>query len=288
MTAIKRILIVPNPTKADAESVAEKLRSSARARGLVADISKSFPLAARELADRDLCIVIGGDGSLLGVVPAIAEHAIPVMGVNLGTLGFMANFTPERAVEELFELLHAPLVPTRRRLLEITTAQGHRVWALNDLVIKVATSRLARLLVHTAEGLVNTYYADGLIVATPTGSTAYNLSAGGPILHPGARALALTPINPHTLTNRAIVLDESVELEIELQPHDTPMQLAADGTPLAEEADPFPVKVKICPDRVFPLLQPPGMSAFDLLRTKLRWTGDTPARLQENGAPENS
>ncbi len=284
MSDSKRILIVVNRTKDNAEEVARRLTETARACGWHATITTDYPLQADALQAVDLCVVVGGDGSLLGVVPAIAERPVPVMGVNLGTLGFMANYTPTTAAIELARILAAPPPVSRRRLLEITDARGQVRWALNDLVIRAATSRLARLSVKTAHSFVNAYYADGLIVSTPTGSTAYNLSAGGPILHADAHALVLTPINPHTLTNRAIVLDEHVELSVELQPADTPVQVSADGILMKDGAPLLPIRVRMSPDRYFPLLQPEHLSHFALLRSKLRWTGDTPARLQDDEA----
>jgi len=285
MNEPKRILVVINHSKPDAERIGNDLAQAARDCGWQVETTGTFPLPAGALAACDLCVVVGGDGSLLGVVQAVAAHPVPVMGVNLGTLGFMANFSAEAAVEELREVLHTPQKTSRRRLLEVMPAEGETRWALNDVVIKAATSRLARVSVHADGRFVNAYYADGLIVATPTGSTAYNLSAGGPILHAHARALVLTPINPHTLTNRAIVLDDGVELSISLQPADTPVQVSADGVALPVDPQAaFPLRARVCPDRHFPLLQPPEASQFDLLRTRLRWMGETPSRLQ----PEES
>ena len=283
MSSRQRILLVINHSKADAERIGGELAEKAEACGWQVTATGDFPLPSDALSEVDLCVVVGGDGTLLGVVQAVAAHPVPVMGVNLGTLGFMANFSAEAAVEELHEVLHKPQEPSRRRLLRVSPANGPTSWALNDLVIKAAGSRLARVSVRANGQFVNAYYADGLIVATPTGSTAYNLSAGGPILHPEVGALVMTPINPHTLTNRAIVLDEGVELEITLQPHDTPVQVSADGVPLAPggEHSIFPLRAGVSEERYFPLLQPPGVSQFDLLRTRMRWMGETPSRLQD-------
>lgn len=284
MSSAQRILIVINHTKPDAGRIGHDLAEAAGACGWGVTLTGDFPLPPGSLEGIDLCVVVGGDGSLLGVVQAVARHPVPVMGVNLGTLGFMANFSAEAAVEELREVLHQPQAPSMRRLIEIIPAAGNPTWALNDLVIKAATSRLVRVSVSANRQFVNAYYADGLIVATPTGSTAYNLSAGGPILHPEVSAIVVTPINPHTLTNRAIVLDDTVELAITIQPADTPVQISADGVRLVpeQESEAFPLRVRICRNRSFPLLQPPESSQFDLLRRKLRWMGETPSRLQED------
>lgn len=282
MSQPKRILIVINHTKANAAAIGAELGTVATACGWEVSSSGAFPLPDTALEGMDLCVVVGGDGSLLGVVRAVAHHPVPVMGVNLGTLGYMANFSAEAAVEELRTVLHQSQSPSSRRLLEIQPNQGPRTWALNDVVIKAVTSRLARVSVSANGQFVNTYYADGLIISAPTGSTAYNLAAGGPILHPDVHAMVVTPINPHTLTNRAIVLNDDVDIAITLNAEDTPVQISTDGIPIAtnEGHKAFPLQVRICPDRCFPLIQPPAISQFDLLRTRLRWMGETPSRLQ--------
>jgi|TARA_B110000438_G_scaffold291824_1_gene329285 NAD+ kinase len=283
MTAPRnRILIVANLTKPNAESIAKELYDVALANGCSAEITTTFPLESCALAGKDLCIVIGGDGSILGVVGAVAETPVPVMGVNLGTLGFMANYSPEGAIEALKAFLKTPHPPSNRKLIKVTTAKGRTTWALNDVVIRATGSRLARLTVRADDNYLSAFYADGLIFATPTGSTAYSLSAGGPLLHPEARVLAMTPINPHSLTSRAMVLPEEVELTIELDPITTDIQISTDGRRIEELESVFPIKVHICPNRYFPLLQPPNTSLYDLLRQKLRWMGEIPSRLQSD------
>lgn len=281
MTATRnRILIVANPTKAHAEGIANELRDVAIANGSSAEITTTFPLESDALIGKDLCIVIGGDGSILGVVGAVAETPVPVMGVNMGTLGFMANYSSESAIEELKAFLDKPHPPSNRKLIQVTAASGETTFALNDVVIRATGSRLARLTVRADDNYLSAFSADGLIFATPTGSTAYSLSAGGPLLHPDARALTMTPINPHSLTSRAIVLPEEVKLTIELQPITTDIQISADGRRIEGLETAFPIKVQICPNHYFPLLQPPKTSHYDLLREKLRWMGETPSRLQ--------
>lgn len=281
-TPRKSIVIVANPKKADAESMARELSRVATAYGYEVEVTTVFPLEPGTLAGVDLCIVIGGDGSILGVVGAVAEDPVPVMGVNLGTLGFMANYSSQSAIQELKAFLEAPHPPSHRKLVRMTTADGQIRWALNDVVIRATGSRLARLTVHADDNYLSAFYADGLIFATPTGSTAYSLSAGGPLLHPDARALAMTPINPHSLTSRAMVLHEEVELSIVLHPVDSEIQIATDGRRFAPDKNTFPIRVQICPERYFPLLQPPQTSHYDLLRQKLRWMGETPSRLQND------
>jgi NAD+ kinase len=280
MTPIRRTLFLVNESKEGASAIGEELAQRAAERQVESTTRTSFPLEEEALEDFDLCVVIGGDGTILGVVEAATHAEIPVMGINLGTLGFMANFSAEEALEAFDDILDGKGESSDRRLLQCHGASGSMHLALNDLVIKAYSSRLVRLTVTTNGELVNNYYADGLILSTPTGSTAYNLSAGGPIVHPAARALVLNPINPHSLTNRAIILDQDAELTIAIQQHFPTVQVAADGVECFSREEDFPLRVRICPRRVFKLLQPTAYSHFHILRTKLRWAGDTPTRLQ--------
>ncbi len=279
MNPVRRTLIVVNESKPGARPIGEQLCALAGEHGVEAKLVAHFPLAEDELEGCDLCVVIGGDGSILGVVKAATHSDVPVLGINLGTLGFMANFSAEEANKAFIDVLSGRAALSERRLLRCRSAHGDEVLALNDLVIKAHSSRLVELHVRTKKEAVNEYYADGLIIATPTGSTAYNLSAGGPILHPDTRAIVLNPINPHTLTTRSIVLDESVQLIIEIRKRLPNVQVAADGVQIFEETEDFPITVGICPDRTFKLLQHPAYSHFHILRNKLHWTGNTPTRL---------
>lgn len=281
MNPIRHTLFLVNESKDGASAIASQLAQRATRHGIESETRTGFPLERGALEDFDLCVVIGGDGTILGVVEAATQADIPVMGINLGTLGFMANFSAEEAIDAFDDILAGKGEFSGRRLLECHGASGSVHLALNDLVIKAYSSRLVRLTVTTTGGeLVNTYYADGLILSTATGSTAYNLSAGGPIIHPSARAIVLNPINPHSLTNRAIILDQDVELTIAVQQHFPAMQVAADGVECFSREEDFPLRVSVCPRRVFKLLQPQAYSHFHILRTKLRWAGDTPTRLQ--------
>lgn len=280
MQPIRRTLFLVNESKEGAFPIAKRLAQIAAAKGVETETVTRFPLDVDRLRGFQLCVVIGGDGTILGVAESATTHDVPVLGVNLGTLGFMANFTADEAVEAFAGILAGKGEVSERRLLECSNPGGKEHIALNDLVIKTYSSRLVRLTVSTNGELVNNYYADGLIVSTATGSTAYNLSAGGPIVHPAARALVLTPINPHSLTNRAIILDEAVELTIALEQHLATVQVAADGVEIFSKENDFPLRVCLCPRRSFKLLHPPAYSHFHILREKLRWAGDTPSRLQ--------
>lgn len=280
MKPIRRTLFVANESKEGALKIAQALAALAADRSIESETVTHFPLSTDALKGFDLCVVIGGDGTILGVVEAATAHEVPVLGVNLGTLGFMANYTAQEVLEAFPEILEGRCDVSERRLLECESASGTRKLALNDLVIKAYSTRLVRLSVSSNGELVNNYYADGLILSTATGSTAYNLSAGGPIVHPSARVLTLNPINPHSLTNRSIVLDEAVRLTISIEHHFPTVQVSADGVETFSEERDFPITVGLCADRIFRLIEPKDYSHFHILREKLHWAGDTPTRLQ--------
>lgn len=229
-----------------------------------------------ELAGQvDLMVSLGGDGTLIGVARAVADRKIPILGVNLGTLGFLTEFTIDElypALEKFFDgnLETAP----RMRLRVGVVRDGKRVadyLALNDVVIaKTALARMIELRVRAGGDVVTNYLADGLIVSTPTGSTAYSLSAGGPIVMPGIQAVLLTPICPHALTQRPVVLPENLEMEITADPHGDEVQLTVDGqNGMVLEANDRVVISRSEFDAL--LVASPFRSRFDVLREKLRW-----------------
>lgn len=274
------IAIVPNASKTGAEELAVALAQATRSLGGEATVMRDYVNQPQPLAGYALVVVIGGDGSILLVAGEAARAHVPVMGINLGTLGFLAPFTASEIHARWPAVLAGDFERSSRTLLECRLRSGEPHLALNDLVIKTYSSRLVRLDVSQRGHLVNHYHADGLIVATPTGSTAYNLAAGGPIVHPETRGLVLTPINPHTLSNRAIVLPEGRVVTVDIQTPVPAMQVAADGRELSRDPACFPVEVRICPHQTLELVQPRDHSHFTVLRNKLRWTGDTPSRLQ--------
>jgi NAD+ kinase len=274
MRRLQNILIVVNRNKPGAEELAEDLCAIAAREKAATQVVADFPLRVELMEGRDLCVVIGGDGTLLGVVEAASKWRVPVVGVNLGRLGFMASFSPEE-IREHFKGFLAGKLTHRDLAVLCCESPGHEpVHALNDIVIKARSSRLIRLEVHCEEELMNTYHADGMIFATPTGSTAYNLSAGGPIVHPSAGVMVATPINPHTLSNRAIVLDDSHVLVVHLLGEARDVQVSADGREILGSVPTFPLQIRMQHERAFHLVQPDGYSHYYVLRNKLRWTGD--------------
>jgi len=222
----------------------------------------------------DLVVVLGGDGTLLSVVRNDLGGT-PILGINMGTLGFLT----EHPAESLFPMLHATLEGRaeieRRERLDVTVLTPGREpitrSVLNDAVInKSALARMLVLSLHVDGDFVTRYRADGLIVATPTGSTAYNLSAGGPILFPTLDILLITPICPHTLTNRPIALSLDCEVEIRLESRSEEVYLTLDGQqgfPLTRRDM---VRIRRCPEPVS-LITEPSRSYFQILHRKLKW-----------------
>jgi len=223
----------------------------------------------------DLMLVLGGDGTMIGTARMIGDREIPVLGVNYGGLGYLTEFR----IEELFSALEAILAGNyrldRRVMLSVQLRRDdnpqmtNRV--LNDVVInKSALARIIEIEAHLNGQFVNAFRADGLIVSTPTGSTAYNLSAGGPVIFPSMNAVVITPICPFTLSNRPIVVPDDAEIELILNTGKEEVALTLDGQvgfPL-EMADRVVIKKS---RTTFNLIQPSNRNYFDVLRDKLRW-----------------
>lgn len=188
-----------------------------------------------DLADTALAISLGGDGTVLRTVEMIAGHPIPILGVNVGLLGYLTEVEPPAMIPAL-ERWTADRYRVEERMLLSTTVErtGLRTLGLNETVIeKAEPTHTVRMLVRIDGAEFTTYQADGLIIATPTGSTAYSLSARGPIVSPAHRALLITPVSPHMLFDRALVLDPSEEVTVEIIGH-RPAGLSVDGRPAAE------------------------------------------------------
>jgi len=281
---IRRVGICVKPEQPELAEFLRALEKWLGERGLEAlpdpESGRSTEAAGRprsEVAERaDLVVVLGGDGTLLAVARAIGDRDVPILGVNLGTLGYLA----EIARSELFARLEAVLagrfrIEERMRLdvgVERAGSGLGRYLALNDAVISnTALSRMVDLETRADGAEVTTYHADGLIVATPTGSTAYSLSAGGPLVYPTMRALLLTPISAHTLTHRPLVLPETCEVEVRVR--DTRgghVHLTVDGQVGRELAVGDLVRVRRAAHSAR-LLVDPARSRFDVMRAKLRW-----------------
>jgi NAD+ kinase len=223
----------------------------------------------------DLIVVLGGDGTLLSVARLVDGLDVPILGVNLGGLGFLTATTLEALFPTLEAVLRGEYTAEERLVLVASLARAGvpvtEQLALNDVVVaKGALGRLIDLEVRADGQPMTAYRADGLIIATPTGSTAYNLSAAGPILFPTMDAVVLTPICSHTLTNRPIVLPASAQLEVTLLTEAPEVVLSVDGQPGPPVAAGDVVHVRRAGARIR-LIRDPRKSYFEVLRTKLKW-----------------
>ena len=225
--------------------------------------------------DVDLILVLGGDGTMIATARMIGDRDLPVLGINYGGLGYLAEFRIKELYTALESILAGNYRLDKRVMLAVELRSGtappqlNRV--LNDVVInKSALARIIEIEAYLNRQFVNSFRADGLIVSTPTGSTAYNLSAGGPVIFPSMNAVVITPICPFTLSNRPIVVPDDAEIELLLKTDNEEVALTLDGQVG------FPLKVE---DRVairksrttFNLIQPMNRNYFDVLRDKLRW-----------------
>jgi NAD+ kinase len=238
--------------------------------------------AKQVAATADALVVLGGDGTLLGVSHLLARRAVPVLGVNFGSLGFLT----EIALSELYPALQGVLDGTyefdERRMLHASVRREGKPDeegdVLNDIVVtKAALSRIIELDVFVDGLFVSAFRADGLIVSSPTGSTAYNLAAGGPILHPALPAIVLTPICPHMLTNRPLVVGDGATIEVRLRPaRDVEAHVTFDGQRGFALSGQESVTVTRS-RRSLRLVRAPARDFFAVLRTKLKW-GESTAR----------
>ncbi len=273
MKPIRKLAFVINEEKAGAPELARELIAAAAASGVEHRQTTSFPLPAGYLRGFDACCVIGGDGTLLGVAREAAEHQVPIIGVNRGSLGFLTTYSADEARAHFVDLLGGDYRTAQRSLLECCTGPDFHDLALNDVLIKdEVNSRLVHLEVHADGELVTNYTCDGLIFSTPTGSTAYNLSAGGPLIHPDAAVIAMTPICPHTLSNRSIIFRESVRLRVLNDSPNSRLLVAMDGQRNLKVGIGSPIEITISKLKL-PLVQRTDYSHFSVVRTKLKWSG---------------
>jgi NAD+ kinase len=281
---VKRVGIVAKPHKPETLAVLRELLPWLEARGVESAlddeiaglIGASGGQPRVELARlADLLIVLGGDGTLLSVARLIGARDVPILGVNLGALGFLTEVTLEELYPALEGVLRGTYQVTRRILLSATVRREGRIIAeyvaLNDAVInKGALARLIDLDTYIDGQYVTTFRADGLILSTPTGSTAYSLAAGGPIVYPTLRALVMTPICPHMLTFRPLVIPDGVKVEVVHTSADAPASLTLDGQVGFTLRHQDVVEVRRS-DHTITLIKSPSKNYFQILRAKLKW-----------------
>ena len=282
---IQAVGIISRPRRGEIAAVAPGLLTWLQERGVnvLCDsetaecIPSSCKVKARqEIAElSDLLIVLGGDGTLLAAARLLGERNVPILPVNLGGLGFLTSVTLDDLYPVLEQAIKGQARYSERVLLESRIMrQGqpyHCAHALNDAVLnKAALARIIDLELRVNDEFVCKYKADGLIVATPTGSTAYSLSAGGPIVYPVVSAFVITPICPHTLTNRPLVIPDNAKIEIGFAAGEAPIYLTVDGQVGVELQEGDTVALSAAPE-MLRLVRPQQKSYFSVLRDKLKW-----------------
>ncbi len=228
-------------------------------------------------ADLDCVFVLGGDGTFLSAVRWIGEHPVPLIGVKFGEVGFLAETTEDRLYDTAAAILENRVTISERMRLTVRIRRHHTVVAeehiLNDVVVSKGTlARLSDIATYMDDHYLTTFRADGLIVATPTGSTAYSLAAGGPVLHPAVPGIILTPICPFTLTNRPLIVPDSVCITLRVDEKARDMMLTFDGQ-AGREITPDDT-IDICKAvRPVQMITLPQQQYYDVLKAKLRWSG---------------
>lgn len=233
--------------------------------------------------EADLIIAVGGDGTMLHAASLARLTGVPLLGVNRGRLGFLADITPDEMLTSVADVLAGNYSKESRMYLEARLKRGDgsetRAYGLNDVVVqRHGTGRMLDIRTTIADRFVNTHSGDGLIVATPTGSTAYALSCGGPIIQPGMNSVVIVPICPHTLSDRPLVVPSDREIQVRLLARvDTRAEVMTDGHSLGELTPDDRLEVTRASSRVN-LVHPPGYDYYEILRTKLHWGRDNRLR----------
>lgn len=280
---MKKIGIICKLNRKEPQDILKELLPWLRQRGceVFVDQNSAAPLNIRGYdrneipSHAEVVLVLGGDGTMLSVIRLVAGAGIPVLGINLGSLGFLTEVNKDEIYSTIEEMLSGGCILEERLMLKTTLRRGaqviDQVSVLNDVVInKGALARIIDLEVSVDQSYVTTYKADGLIISTPTGSTAYSLSAGGPILYPTIENIVLTPICSHTLTNRPIVLSDKVSIVIKLRSSSEDVFLTLDGQVGCALKTGDVIEVGKA-DYKASLLVAGGTGYFDVLRKKLKW-----------------
>jgi len=284
-TRIRTVGIISKPRKEDVHAVVPQLLEWLGARGVKVFYDQETAecitpnqneLPREELPSRvDLLLVLGGDGTLLAAARLLKDRTVPILPVNLGGLGFLTSVT----LDDLYPVLERALTGeqriSERMLLQAQVMRGGKVIAehraLNDAVLnKAAVARMSRFDLHVDGSFVCSFRADGLIVSTPTGSTAYSLAAGGPIVYPVLDSFVITPICPHTLSNRPLVIPDTCHIELEFEAGEESIFLTLDGQVGIELLTGDRIGVTKAPTKLR-LIRPTRKNYFEILRSKLKW-----------------
>ncbi len=266
---VRQVVIVTKPKQPQVAHIANELLRWFRSKNIEASLD------SESAAKADLTLVVGGDGTLLAAARLLGDRQIPILAINHGGLGFLTEVTLEEMYPAIDRVLAGQFITEHRMMMDVDVSRADQrlahYRALNDVVINKGTlSRMIELESRVDGQYVSKFRADGLIVATPTGSTAYNLSAGGPIIFPTMSAMIITPICSHTLTNRPIVLPPGVKVEIMLRSAQDDVQLTVDGQLglKLEMNDQITVEKS---NVAVKLVAPADKNYFDVLRGKLKW-----------------
>ena len=281
---IKYVGVVVKPNHREAWETACELSDWLKSRGIALigspheedEICPIEKVPTEEFQDKaDLIVVLGGDGTMISTARLIGNREVLVLGINYGSLGYLTEFRIEEMFPALAQILDGNYDIDRREMLDVEHRRDGELLGkgrvLNDVVInKAVLARIIEIEVSLNDLFVNNFRADGLIVATPTGSTAYNLSAGGPIVYPSMNAVVLTPICPFTLTNRPIVVPDTAEINLRLMNESDGVVLTLDGQIgyQMQTGDSVLIRKSAL---TFNLVQPPNRNYFDVLRNKLKW-----------------
>jgi len=285
MSSFKTIGVISRPRRVDVSGIVPPLLEWLAARNIRAHYDQETATSLKEsasgktrtqlAAESDLLLVLGGDGTLLSAAREAAPHGIPVLPINLGSLGFLTSFTLQELYPALEETLAGHLIASERVMLHAALLRDGKALddqlVLNEVVInKGALARMIEVKLSIDQDFVCRYRADGLIVATPTGSTAYSLSAGGPIVHPNVESIIVTPICPHTLSDRPIVVGDKSCVEMNLVGPADSVYLTLDGQKGVPMQSGDRVRIFRAEQRL-KLIQPKRKSYYEILRSKLRW-----------------
>jgi len=282
---ISKVIIVINESKPHAPNTARELRRVLSAENVEQEWIPTL-VPSRDIYPKlndmrgktaDLVIACGGDGTLLQTAHRFRGSGIPILGINIGYLGFITSIRGDRIADEMNRVLKMDFVVSKRTALGVTVVQGKEQtagWALNDaVIIRGDNPHLISLEAKVGKRRLTNYRCDGLIVATPTGSTAYSLAAGGPIISPGCHVLTVTPICPQALTNRSVVVNSDESVEMKLGSSSGPGVVQVDGMTLAKAMPGTTVLVETARDEV-PIAFLPEINHYDILAEKLKWRGD--------------
>ena len=282
---ISRVIVIINRTKAHSRQTAEALRASFDREQVRHEWVETLPPQRniyRKMADlrdckADLVIAVGGDGTLLQAAHRFRGSGVPILGINIGYLGFITSIHGDRIRREMKRVLDAEFIVSQRTAVDLEIRIGRKRvtgWALNDaLITRGANPHLIGIEARIGQRRLTSYRCDGLIIATPTGSTAYSLAAGGPIISPECNVLTVTPICPQSLTNRSVVVNSTEPIEMQLSASSGPAEVQVDGMKLVRLSPASTICVGTSADTV-PVAFLPEINYYDVLAEKLKWRGD--------------